>query len=567
MSSVVETSPSSITSLIQRLIAEQNFALPMLEGFPIVRPSVLNGGEDRPGSLAFVVSPELALIMYIGGDTWIKINESFSNLFTGLLTGGEIAWTGGLTFQVNSGTYAVYGTPGSSDGGPAVLDAAHPTLDRIDVIGYNLAGDVIVVTGVPSADPAKPQVDPLTELELTNVLVQAGATTPGNISTTVVYDENTEFTTFASWLSSVNFDNLVSPLNLLKAIAAGNFNASSYMEFTFPSAGELNLLEFSNILLYIRLESTFSASNGFRITFYDDAGVAITSTVTVSNGSYGFVRTTTGTYQSIIIPISAFAVYASGMKKMRITMTNTGSANFKMDYIQLQKGINQTVSGVVPNLQQVTAVGNATPLPIFADRFGLLNGKATMYTDDSGNGVMVVSDLTGEFIYIDSQGGGTIYFNRSNYPLKLVAPLGPMIAPVTLTMPLATGVLVLSVNGVTADAEGNISLTIDGLPDQTGNAGKYLTTDGTDASWADVDSLPDQTGNAGKFLKTDGTVASWESVILALLTGYAAAAGTITSADSILTAIQKLDGNLALTNILVGQIQVGNNLYNYYNFR
>ena len=30
------------------------------------------------------------------------------------------------------------------------------------------------------------------------------------------------------------------------------------------------------------------------------------------------------------------------------------------------------------------------------------------------------------------------------------------------------------------------------LPDQTSNAGKFLTTDGTDASWADVDALPDQ---------------------------------------------------------------------------
>ena len=52
----------------------------------------------------------------------------------------------------------------------------------------------------------------------------------------------------------------------------------------------------------------------------------------------------------------------------------------------------------------------------------------------------------------------------------------------------------------------------DALPDQSGNAGKFLTTDGTDASWADVDALPDQSGNAGKFLTTDGTDASWQVV-------------------------------------------------------
>lgn len=46
-------------------------------------------------------------------------------------------------------------------------------------------------------------------------------------------------------------------------------------------------------------------------------------------------------------------------------------------------------------------------------------------------------------------------------------------------------------------------------PSQTSNAGKYLTTDGTNVSWAAVDALPDQTGNSGKYLTTDGSAASW----------------------------------------------------------
>ena len=51
------------------------------------------------------------------------------------------------------------------------------------------------------------------------------------------------------------------------------------------------------------------------------------------------------------------------------------------------------------------------------------------------------------------------------------------------------------------------------LPSQTGNAGKFLTTNGSAASWAEVGStLPSQTGNAGKFLTTDGTDASWAEV-------------------------------------------------------
>lgn len=80
------------------------------------------------------------------------------------------------------------------------------------------------------------------------------------------------------------------------------------------------------------------------------------------------------------------------------------------------------------------------------------------------------------------------------------------------------------------------------LPDQTGQSGKFLTTNGTDASWASVSEvpattgatagdvltldsssnpvwqapaggLPDQTGNSGKFLTTDGSAASWGGAI------------------------------------------------------
>jgi len=52
------------------------------------------------------------------------------------------------------------------------------------------------------------------------------------------------------------------------------------------------------------------------------------------------------------------------------------------------------------------------------------------------------------------------------------------------------------------------------LPSQSGNNGKFLTTDGSTVSWATVPgSLPSQTGNAGKVLGTDGTDASWTSTV------------------------------------------------------
>ena len=66
---------------------------------------------------------------------------------------------------------------------------------------------------------------------------------------------------------------------------------------------------------------------------------------------------------------------------------------------------------------------------------------------------------------------------------------------------------------LTTDGATTSWATVDALPTQTGNSGKYLTTDGSNASWELIVALPDQTGNAGKFLTTDGTNASWTTTI------------------------------------------------------
>ena len=54
--------------------------------------------------------------------------------------------------------------------------------------------------------------------------------------------------------------------------------------------------------------------------------------------------------------------------------------------------------------------------------------------------------------------------------------------------------------------------TVDALPTQSGQSGKFLTTNGSAASWATVEALPSQTSQSGKFLKTDGTSANWSKV-------------------------------------------------------
>lgn len=79
---------------------------------------------------------------------------------------------------------------------------------------------------------------------------------------------------------------------------------------------------------------------------------------------------------------------------------------------------------------------------------------------------------------------------------------------VSLTTP-ATGE-VLIYNSVSGKWENG---TVDSLPSQTGQTGKFLTTDGTNASWVNPPTeLPSQAGHLGMFLKTNGTNVSWSSI-------------------------------------------------------
>lgn len=89
---------------------------------------------------------------------------------------------------------------------------------------------------------------------------------------------------------------------------------------------------------------------------------------------------------------------------------------------------------------------------------------------------------------------------------------------------LVSGTNIKTVNSTSLLGSGNI----DTLPSQTGNNGKYLTTNGTTASWANTPTeIPSQSGQSGKYLTTDGTDLSWGSVDLSGKVPYTGATGAV----------------------------------------
>ncbi len=96
----------------------------------------------------------------------------------------------------------------------------------------------------------------------------------------------------------------------------------------------------------------------------------------------------------------------------------------------------------------------------------------------------------------------------------------------------------------------------DGLIFSKNAAGTVITLGGSGAG----DSLPAQTGNGGKFLTTDGTAASWATPAFLALTG-----GTLTGNLTITSSALTLNGTLGTTqvNAFGDQLSFSKNGYNY----
>jgi hypothetical protein len=123
------------------------------------------------------------------------------------------------------------------------------------------------------------------------------------------------------------------------------------------------------------------------------------------------------------------------------------------------------------------------------------------------NLVLAPSNLTGP---ITSIGAATSIASQTGTGTKFVMDTSPTLVTPVLGVATAT-----SINGTTIPSSKTLVATDSTqyvVPSQTGNSGKYLTTDGTTSSWGAVDALPSQTSNSGKYLTTNGTSASWSAI-------------------------------------------------------
>ncbi len=84
-------------------------------------------------------------------------------------------------------------------------------------------------------------------------------------------------------------------------------------------------------------------------------------------------------------------------------------------------------------------------------------------------------------------------------------------------------------------------LTGSGIPSMTSQSGKFLTNNGSVASWSAISQVPSVTGNTGKYLYTDGSTASWRNPSFVPAVTSIASSATITpDAGSDMTVVTAL---------------------------
>jgi hypothetical protein len=296
-------------------------------------------------------------------------------------------------------------------------------------------------------------------------------------------------------------------LNLANSVTNADINASAAIDWTkiapssTVSATELGYLDGVTSAIQTQIDSKLATSTAAS-TYAPIASPALTGTPTAPTAAANTNTTQIATTAYVQTEINDLIAAAPGaldtLNELAAALGNDASfsttvTNSLATKLNLSGG---TMTGAIAmGANKITNLGTPT---------ASADAATKNYVDTV---VVAPSNLTGP---ITSTGNVTAVAAQTGTGSTFVMQTSP-----TLTTPALGVATATSINGTTIPSSKTLVATDSTqyvVPSQTGNSGKYLTTNGTTSSWATVDALPSQTGNSGKYLTTNGTTASWATI-------------------------------------------------------
>jgi len=227
------------------------------------------------------------------------------------------------------------------------------TTTSITFTASNLAGGLDtpqegVIEGIPAVNPDKPVVNVTNQVEVGEKLLLETETTPAEVTTVLIWDENAGDPT--------EWNVTTSPIGTNLADAVNPYNNSVSMQIT-SAFGGLRIDTPSNPQTYNAISGviTFGMRNSaewdnnqarIRFGLYDSAGAVASATLQVNRNSiegYGFDHTQTDVWQRVTIPLNAMNLASQQFDRVFISFEGTPTIN--IDFIEYQTGANDNNNG------------------------------------------------------------------------------------------------------------------------------------------------------------------------------------------------------------------------------